>query len=165
MTPAFRSAFVLAFVVGAAGAAAPTGAMAQSHAHDHSMVMAADLKWADVPSLPPGAQMAVLEGPMNQTVPFTARLRFPANYRIPPHWHPAVEHVSVLSGTFYMGTGEKIDTTKATALRRGDFAVMQVKAPHFAYTTTEPVEVQLHGVGPWGITYLNPADDPRSKLP
>ena len=161
----FRSTVVLACVLGGAGAFSSTVAMAQGHAADHSMVMAADLKWADIPSLPPGAQMAVLEGPMNQAVPFTARLRFPANYRIPPHWHPAIEHVSVLTGTFYMGTGDKIDTTKAMALRRGDFAVMQVKAPHFAYTTSEPVEVQLHGVGPWGITYLNAADDPRSKLP
>lgn len=129
----------------------------------HSMVSAADLKWADVPSLPPGAKIAVLEGPMNEAVPFTARIRMPANYRIPAHWHPAIEHVSVLSGTFHMGVGEVLDTSKGMAVRAGGFVVMQTKTPHFAYTADEPTEIQLHGVGPWGVTYLNPADDPRKK--
>lgn len=131
----------------------------------HSMMSPADLKWVDVPSLPPGAKLAVLEGPMNEAVPFTARLRFPANYRIPAHWHPAIEHVSVLSGTFYMGLGDVLDTSKAMAIQPGGFAVMHTKTPHYAFTTAEPTEVQLHGNGPWGITYLNPADDPRKKAP
>ena len=100
---------------------------------------------------------------MNEGVPFTARLRMPANYRIPAHWHPAIEHVTVLSGTFYMGVGEAIDTSKGLAVAAGGFVVMQTKTPHFAYTMNEPAEIQLHGVGPWGVTYLNPADDPRKK--
>jgi len=104
----------------------------------------------------PPSTSSRLEGPLNEAVPFTARLRFPAQYRIPAHWHPAIEHVSVLSGTLYMGLGEVLDVA-------GGFAVMQTKTPHFAYTTNEPVELQLHGVGPWDITYLNPADDPRKK--
>jgi len=146
-------------------ALAPVVAMAQTAMPGHSMVSGGDLKWVDLPSLPPGAQAAVLEGPMDKASPFTARLRFPANYRIPPHWHPAIEHVTVLSGTLYMGLGEKFDPSKGMPVRRGDFAVMQTQAPHFAFTTNEPTEIQLHGVGPWGITYLNPADDPRKKLP
>jgi hypothetical protein len=149
-------------LVCALGASTPMLAAAQNMP-GHSMVSAGDLKWADVPSLPPGAKMAVMEGPMNEAVPFTARLRLPANYRIPAHWHPAIEHVSVLSGTFYMGLGETIDVSKGMAIRAGGFAVMHTKTPHFAYTTSEPVEIQLHGVGPWGVTYLNPADDPRKK--
>jgi mannose-6-phosphate isomerase-like protein (cupin superfamily) len=144
---------------------APVTVCAQSTTPDHSMVPAAELKWVDLPSLPTGAQATVLEGPMDKAMPFTARLRLPANYRIPPHTHPAIEHVSVLSGTLYMGLGEKLDTSKGMPVRRGDFAVMQPGTPHFAYTTSEPVELQLHGVGPWGITYLNPTDDPRKKLP
>ena len=62
-------------------------------AADHVMVEPNDLKWEDVPSMPPGAKVAVIEGPMNEAVPFTIRLKFPANYKIPPHWHPAIEHV------------------------------------------------------------------------
>jgi hypothetical protein len=148
---------------GFAALALTVPADAFSQAHGHSFASPAEMKWADVPSLPPGAKMAVLEGPLNEAVPFTARLRLPANYRIPGHWHPATERITVLSGTFYMGPGEVLDTTKGTPVPPGGFAVMQPKAPHFAYTTSEPVELQLHSTGPWGVTYINPADDPRKK--
>lgn len=131
--------------------------------HDqHRMVTPADLKWSDVPSLPPGAKVAVIEGPMNQAVPFTVRLKFPDNYRIPPHTHPAIERVTVLSGTFHMGMGEKFDQKKAQALKAGGIAIMQPKTPHFAWIQGETV-VQLHGTGPWGVTYINPSDDPRKQ--
>ena len=86
------------------------------HGGAHTMVLPSDLKWADVPSLPPGAKIAVIEGPMNQAVPFTIRLKFPKDYQIPAHSHPAVERVTVLSGTFHMGTGDKFDKAKSHAL-------------------------------------------------
>jgi anti-sigma factor ChrR (cupin superfamily) len=75
-------------------------------AEDHMMVTPNDLKWADIPSLPPGAKIAVIEGPMDQATPFTFRVQLPADYKIPAHWHPAIEHVTVISGTFNMGTGD-----------------------------------------------------------
>lgn len=130
--------------------------------HGHTMAKPADLKWTDVPSLPAGAKIAVLEGPMNQAVPFTVRLQFPANYRIPPHTHPAVERVTVLSGAFHMGMGDKFDTGKSDVLLPGAIMIMQAGTPHFAWTD-KPTVVQLHGTGPWGITYLNPNDDPRKQ--
>ena len=68
----------------------------------HKMISPNDLQWTDVPSLPPGAKIAVIEGPMSEAVPFTVRLKFPANYQIPAHWHPAIERVTVLSGTVNM---------------------------------------------------------------
>ncbi|MGH8615940.1 MAG: cupin domain-containing protein [Gammaproteobacteria bacterium] len=128
----------------------------------HMMVTPGDLKWSDVPSLPPGAKIAVIEGPMNEAVAFTVRIRFPANYRLPAHWHPAVERVTVLSGTFNMGVGDELDPKKTTALALGSIAIMQPKTTHFAWTKEETV-VQLNGVGPWGITYVNPENDPRKK--
>lgn len=164
MTRLQFSTLCLVCALGASGVVTHTVATAQT-LPGHSMVSAIDLKWVDLPSLPPGAKIAILEGPMNEALPFTARLRFPAQYRIPAHWHPAIERVSVLSGTFYMGLGEVLDISKGMAVPTGGFAVMQIKTPHFAYTTNEPVEIQLHGMGPWGITYLNPADDPRKKQP
>jgi uncharacterized RmlC-like cupin family protein len=100
---------------------------------------------------------------MGEAVPFTARLKLPANYRIPAHWHPAVERVTVLSGVFYMGAGDTIDTSKGIAVPQGGFTVMPAKMPHYAYTGNEPTEIQLHSTGPWGVTYINPADDPRKK--
>jgi quercetin dioxygenase-like cupin family protein len=129
---------------------------------DHRMAYAADLKWQPVPSLPKGAQMAVIEGPMNEAVPFTVRLKFPANYRIPAHWHPAVERVTVLAGEFWMGVGDKLDEGKSHALKTGDVMLLQPRTPHFAWTKVA-TEVQLHGTGPWGITYLNADDDPRKQ--
>jgi anti-sigma factor ChrR (cupin superfamily) len=131
-------------------------------ADPHLMVSPDQLKWADVPSLPPGARIAVIEGPMNEPSPFVIRLKMPAGYRIPAHWHPAIEHVTVLSGTFYMGMGEAFDEYGAHELPVGSVAVMQPGTRHYALTRGEVV-VQVHGVGPWGITYVNPADDPRRK--
>lgn len=129
---------------------------------EHKMISPNDLKWSDIPSLPPGAKVAVIEGPLNEAVPFTFRLKFPANYQIPPHWHPAVERVTVISGTFYMGVGDKLDMKKPMALSPGSMMIIQPKTTHFAWTKEEVV-VQLNGNGPWAVTYVNPADDPRKK--
>jgi quercetin dioxygenase-like cupin family protein len=129
---------------------------------EHIMVAPKDLTWADVPSLPPGAKIAVIEGPMNEAKPFTVRLKFPANYKIPAHSHPAIEHVTVISGTFNMGTGDKLDQKQTKALSAGSVAIVQPKINHFGWTKTATI-VQLHGVGPWGVTYVNPSDDPRKK--
>ena len=128
----------------------------------HRMITSSDLTWEDVPSLPPGAKIAVIEGPMNEAVPFTVRLQFPANYNIPAHWHPAVERVTVLAGTFHMGIGDALDPQKTMPLRPGAVMIMQPQTHHFAWTKEEVV-VQLNGTGPWGITYINAADDPRKK--
>ena len=99
--------------IAAAAAAISLLALPAAWADDgHRMVTADELKWSDVPSLPPGAKIAVIEGPLNEAVPFTFRLKLPANYQIPAHWHPAVERVTVLSGAFHMGIGDKLDTQK-----------------------------------------------------
>ena len=98
----------------------------------------------------------MIEGPLKEAVPFTFRLKFPANYKLPAHWHPAIEHVTVISGTFNMGTGDKLERQKTKALTPGSAAIMQPKTNHFAWTDNE-AEVQVHGVGPWAINYVNPA--------
>ena len=137
--------------------------MANHAQPDHIMVVPSDLTWKDGPaSLPKGIQSAVIEGDPTKAGPFTMRLKLPANYKVPPHWHPAIEHVTVLSGSFYMGLGETFDESKARKLSVGGFAVMQIGTRHFALTKEEAV-IQLHGVGPWGITYVNPKDDPRNQ--
>lgn len=133
------------------------------HQPDHIMVVPAYLTWKDGPaSLPKGVKSAVIEGDPTKAGPFTMRVKLPANYKIPPHWHPAIEHVTVISGSFNMGLGETFDESKATKLPVGGFAVMQIGTRHFAFTK-EGAELQLHGVGPWGINYVNPADDPRNQ--
>jgi quercetin dioxygenase-like cupin family protein len=99
---------------------------------------------------------------MSEAVPFTVRIKLPADYKIPAHWHPAVERVIVLSGPFNIGMGDQMDPQKTTALGPGSVLIMQPQTNHFAWTKEETV-VQLHGTGLWGITYVNSADDPRKK--
>lgn len=130
---------------------------------DHIMVRPENVKWIDgPPSLPPGAKFSVIEGDPKAAGLFTMRLWFPAGFKIPAHWHPADEHVTVISGTFLMGRGDKFDSEKLQPLPVGSFAVMLTGTKHFAMTKVETV-VQLHGVGPWGINYVNPDDDPRKQ--
>lgn len=128
----------------------------------HVLMKPDQMKWGPIPSLPPGATVAMIEGPLDQAKPFTIRLKFPANYKIPPHWHPAIEHITVLSGSFMLGMGDKHDESAMQTLPPGSVAIMPAKSHHYAMTKVA-TEVQLHGVGPWAITYLNPADDPRKK--
>src|SRR5262249_32428138 len=75
---------------------------------------------------------------------------------------PAIEHVTVISGTFNIGMGDKIDPTKTQAISAGGVAIMQPKMNHFAWTKEETI-LQVHGVGPWAVNYVDPADDPRKK--
>ncbi|WP_205702876.1 cupin domain-containing protein [Botryobacter ruber] len=135
----------------------------QQHDGEHRMLNQQELQWQEGPaSLPKGIKVAMLEGDLTKAAPFTIRIQLPANYKIPSHWHPAIEHVTVIKGSFYMGSGDKFDVNKATMLAEGGFAVMPIKYVHFAFTK-EAATIQLHGVGPWGITYVNEADDPRNQ--
>jgi quercetin dioxygenase-like cupin family protein len=131
-------------------------------ATNHAIVEPKDLKWEDASALPPGAKVAVIEGPMDQATPFIIRFKFPADYKIPAHWHPAIEHVTVLSGTMNLGVGDKLDPMKSHTIPAGGVAIMPAKTNHFGWTKEETV-VQVHGMGPWGLTYVDPADDPRKK--
>lgn len=144
-------------------AAAALGAAAVGAETDgYTIVNPGDLTWSDVPSLPPGAKIALIEGKMSEAVPITARLKLPANYKLPPHWHPAVERVTVLAGTFNYGMGTTLDMTKTMPLGPGALVIMPPKMNHYVWTKDETI-IQLNVIGPWGITYVNPADDPRKK--
>lgn len=112
------------------------------------------------PSLPAGAKLAVLEGDPSKEGFFTMRLRLPDGFKIPPHWHPKVEHVTVISGTFNVGMGEQFDQTATRAMPAGTFGFWPADMRHFAWTKGETV-VQLHGTGPWTIVYVSASDDPR----
>lgn len=138
--------------------------LAADEAHEqHVMVAPEDLDWTAGPaSLPPGAEVVLIEGDPAEAVPLTLRLKFPAGYQIPAHSHPAIEHITVLSGVFHAGMGDALDTAKGKAMPAGSFVVMPIGHNHFAWTEEETV-VQLHSVGPWGVTYVNPADDPRTN--
>jgi anti-sigma factor ChrR (cupin superfamily) len=127
----------------------------------HVIMSEADIKWGDAPpSLPAGAKMAVLQGDPGKAGMYTIRLRVSDGYKVAAHWHPAAEHLTVISGTFNLGTGDKLDETKTTAMAAGAFGSMPAKMHHFAWTKGE-TEVQVSGMGPFQLFYVNPADDPR----
>jgi hypothetical protein len=131
------------------------------HSDGHIMINNDEMEWKNGPaSLEEGSQYALIEGDWTKEGPFTARLKLPADFKISPHWHPAIEHVTVIEGSFYMGTGRKFNRDNAKKLTIGGFAAMPIEFVHYAFTTEETI-VQLHGIGPWGINYVNEDDDPR----
>ena len=107
-------------------------------------------------------ETAVLFGDPAKEGPFTMRILMPDGYKIPPHIHPKTERVTVISGTFNFGMGDKFDQAATQELPAGAFGFWPAGMTHFAWAKGETV-VQVHGVGPWGIEYVNPADDPRKK--
>ncbi|MEW6325435.1 MAG: cupin domain-containing protein [Nitrospirota bacterium] len=126
----------------------------------HTILTPTELTWTDGPF--PGTQNAVLEGNPKEAGPFTMRLKLPADYKIPPHWHPSDERVTVISGTFNVGRGEQFDQSKGKVMPAGTFMLMPPKTNHFAWATGETV-IQINGTGPWALNFVNPADDPRKK--
>jgi quercetin dioxygenase-like cupin family protein len=128
----------------------------------HIAMLPEAVKWTPgPPSLPAGAKSAVLEGDPTKPGLFTMRIQLPANYLIPPHRHPEAERVTVLDGSVSVGFGEKVDKKKSTHFRAGSFYLNPAGAAHFVWTK-DGCTVQITGVGPWQLKYVNPADDPRA---
>jgi len=128
-----------------------------------TMLTQDQIQWgAAPPALPQGAQFAVIEGDIKAKGLFTYRLKVPEGYQIKPHFHPVDEHITIISGTFHMGVGDKFDTGAGTTLPAGSYVVMPAGTHHFAWSEGETI-VQVHAMGPWGVTYVNPADDPREQ--
>lgn len=120
-----------------------------------------DVKWGPAPPvLQPGAQAVVLYGDPGKDGQFAMRLKLPKGYAIAPHTHPKPEVVTVLSGTFRLGMGPMADRDKAKALPTGSFFALEPGMAHYAFADEDTV-VQLNSVGPWGLVYVDPKDDPR----
>jgi mannose-6-phosphate isomerase-like protein (cupin superfamily) len=142
--------------------ATPAEAAATTAAPEHRTYSPATLKWVDAPpAFPKGAKMTVLFGNPEESGPFTLRVKVPAGYRVMPHYHPADENMTVLNGEVYMALGDKFDESKGHALGVGSFSTMPMGTHHYAWTKTGAT-FQVHGMGPFSLTYVNPADDPRT---
>jgi hypothetical protein len=126
----------------------------------HPVVKPESIQWK--PFLA-GAEIAVISGdPSKEGAPFVIRIKQPDGMKVPPHWHPIDENLTVLAGTFVLGMGEKFDISKAEELPAGTYALLPKKMPHFGLAKGETI-VQVHGIGPFTVTFVNPADDPRKK--
>jgi quercetin dioxygenase-like cupin family protein len=149
----------VAIMLGASGVVAGAADLPYD-GEGHLMLDPAELEWSEVSSMAAPAQISVIEGELANEEPFTFRLKLPAGYQIDPHTHPAYERVTVISGTLHFAHGESFDRDKTIAVPQGGVAIMPPGAPMYGYTEEDTV-IQVHGVGPWGIEYINPEDDPR----
>src|SRR5438034_185019 len=131
-------------------------ASATQHKEDAMIYPAADMKWVDgPPSLPKGAKIAILEGDPGKDGPFVFRVKLPDGYRVPPHTHPKTERVTVISGTFNLGMGDKFDEKATKVMAAGTYGYWPAGMKHFVWAKGETV-LQFHGTGPWSIKYVNP---------
>ncbi|PXY00542.1 cupin domain-containing protein [Halomonas sp. LBP4] len=152
------TAITLGLILAAAGGAL----QADTYQGDGHLIGTPDaLEWGPVGSMGEGAEIAIIEGNLAEEEPFTLRIRLDDGYEIKPHVHPAYERVTVLEGTLHFAHGESFDPDATQALPVGGYAIMSPGDPMFGYAEGETV-IQLHGTGPWGIEYLDPADDPRN---
>lgn len=156
--------FVLALGVGVSMSfAQPSKTKRSGAAGQHILVTPDQLKWGPAPpGLPPGSEVAVLRGDPSKAGPFVLRARFPNGYKVPPHWHPIDESVSVVQGTLMLGMGNKFDEAAAKEMPAGSYALMPRNERHFVLAKGETI-IDVSGTGPFAVTYVNPGDDPRRK--
>lgn len=131
----------------------------------HAMLNAGDLKWGPPPAIleQKGATFTVISGDPGQAGLFTVRLKLDAGYRINPHWHPTDEHLTVLSGVFQIGMGDTFEKTKLKDITGGGYVLLPAEMKHYGMAKT-PTVLQVHGNGPFTLTYVNASDDPTKKV-
>jgi quercetin dioxygenase-like cupin family protein len=123
------------------------------------------MQWGPAPpALPKGAQLALITGDPGKPGTYVIRVKIPAGYQIPAHWHSSAENLTVISGTVNVGMGDKLDKTTSKKLETGAFVYLPAKMNHFLWTTG-PAIVQIHAQGPFDIVYVNPQDDPSKAHP
>jgi cupin domain len=143
--------------------AAPKKATAKAPAPAGVIVTPDKIQWGPAPPvMQPGAKAAVIAGNPMGAGPFIIRLKMPDGYKIMPHWHPTAETVTILSGEFRVAMGDKWDDSKLVSLPTHSVAVVPPHHTHYAVAKGE-TEVQVSGMGPFKINYVNPADDPSKK--
>lgn len=154
-----KKLLILAALIAFAGSA-----LAQDVITKVTLVKPDALTWKDNPNLPKGAQNATLLGdPTKAGGMVVNRVKLPPNYRVPPHTHPMAETVTVISGSVGFGMGEKFDDKKGEMVKAGAFFAQPAKHAHYVWTGSEGAVLQVQFIGPGGIDYINPADDPRKK--
>src|SRR6266513_4779345 len=122
------------------------------------------LHWGPAPAVfPKGAKMAVVSGDPGKAAPFTVELAMPSGYKIPPHFHPTDETVEVKKGTLLVGMGDTFDASQAKPMNAGDKGSVPANAHHFAAVKGATV-ITVTAMGPFAMTYVNPADDPQHHV-
>ncbi len=125
-------------------------------------VNAKEIKWQPgLPDLPKGVQMTVMYGDPSKAGPYAARLKMPDGYKVPPHWHTQDEQLTIVEGTLVMYMGDSMKS-EGHPLDAGGYHFLPGKMHHSAEAKGDTV-VQVQGMGPFDIHYINPADNPNPK--
>jgi hypothetical protein len=164
MQKSLRLAGLFLVVLALSITAQPRSAIGQVHpADEHVVLRPDDIKWGPPPPhLPPGSQVAVLSGDPTKAGLYALRVKMPDGYKVPAHWHPTDENVTVIQGTLMVGKGDKLNEADTKPMPAGSFMRMPKELRHFAWAKGETI-VQVHGMGPFEINYVNAADDPRKN--
>ncbi len=134
-----------------------------SGAEDMGIHKPSEIQWKNGPgSLEAGARVAGLDREPGTEGPVVMRLWMPDGFKIMPHWHPKTERITVISGTFNLGMGETFDAAATMEMPAGTFGYWAAGMRHFVWVKGDTV-LQLHGIGPWSLTYVNPEHDPRNR--
>ena len=128
------------------------------------VIHAEDVQWKSFPAFPPAARLAVLVGDPNKPGPYLIRVKLPGGTKMLPHRHPEDRIYTVISGVFYIGLGEKFDETKLTAYAPGSVLILPSGQPHFHWAKSGEYVTQVSAIGPLGLAYVDPANDPRTQV-
>ena len=140
--------------------------MARPHQPGESQfrsILPEEIAWKPFPAFPPEARLAVLIGDPTQPGPYVVRVKLPGGGKLMPHRHPEDRIYTVMSGVFYIGLGDSFDGDKVKAYPPGSVIVLPGDTPHFHWAKSGEYVTQVTAIGPLGLDYLNPADDPRNK--
>ena len=121
-----------------------------------------DLEWKPFPAFPPSVRLAIIVGHPSEAGPYTIRVRVPHGVKLMPHRHPEDRVYTVMSGVFYIGLGDRFDPDKLQAYPPGSVIVLPGNTPHFHWAKSSEYVTQVTAIGPLGIEYIDPKDDPRS---
>jgi quercetin dioxygenase-like cupin family protein len=122
-----------------------------------------DIDWQPFPAFPPSASLAVVVGQPTEPGPYVIRVKVPSGVKLMPHWHPEDRVYTVVSGVFYIGLGSEFDAGKLEAYPPGSVIVLPGGTPHFHWARSGEYVTQVTAIGPLGLEYLDPKDDPRNN--
>ena len=125
-------------------------------------ILPEDVDWKPFPAFPPSARLAVLVGDPTQAGPYLTRVKVPSGVKLMPHWHPEDRVYTVISGVFYIGLGEQFDEAKLEAYPPGSVVVLPSGTRHFHWAKSGEYVTQITAIGPLGLQYVDPEDDPRN---
>ena len=140
--------------------------MTQSHQPGEGVfrsILPEDIAWKPFPAFPPSARLAVLVGEPSKPGPYVIRVKLPSGEKLMPHKHPEDRIYTVMSGVFYIGLGERFDGAAVKAYPPGSVIVLPGNTWHFHWAKSGEYVTQVSAIGPLGLEYLNPKDDPRNK--